>query len=255
MIDGCDLCNIQGNIDWVKMANTSAGGPEGLPMRFVYVKASQYSKTRDNRFQGYIDGARKAGLAVGAYHFCAQNKPEAKIDTPEGQAEFFFRASGGLGKEPGELPPMMDWEYTSNPSAWNVEWIVRFAKRCKELWYPNSNRMPILYTYPYFAGQHQQFGLAESGLEAYPLDYASYKSKGKDLVPWYPEAGQLPLHKVPKPWTKATMVQYSGNNGKKVPGVIPDCDRQMFLGSQGEFAEFLGLSRPPHYMEWETNDE
>lgn len=252
VIDGVDLCNIQGNVDWQKMANTSAGGPDGNPMRFAYIKASQYSKTRDLHFPKYVEGAKKAGIRTGAYHFCAHDTDPVK------QMEFFFRSSGGLGKDAGDLPPMIDWEYcTVPPPKHCVEWLMKALGAAQELWYPEVQkhaligpraRRPVVYTYPWYAKQHQPF-LDQSGVDKYPLCQASYVSK-KD----YPQPFQLDLIKPISPWQRPTLLQYSGNGGMAVPGVSVDCDRQLFFGSEGEFEQFCGIYREAHKTELEVKE-
>lgn len=255
-INGIDLCGVQeykpGAVDFKKVKEAG--------FEFVYAKSSQYSKTKDFTFDSLVDRARDAGLRVGAYHFCSHDSD------PEAQAEHFFRASNGLGRLPGELPPMGDWEFCTSSvyvppkyplghPAHCINWGERFMKRVTELWYPDNARMqvprlPTLYTYPNYAGRHQP-QLSASTLGIYPLTYASYKSEpdgkgGYKLVGWLPKESQGPLHKIPGPWADWKLWQYSGNNGLRVPGVPGDCDRQLFNGSQGDWAEFLGLCRPVH---------
>lgn len=266
MIDGCDLCSLQGDVDFHKMANSSAGGPEGHPMRFVYVKSSQYSRSRDWSYEKHVEKAKAAGLAVGAYHFCAQNRPvgdNPAVDSPEEQMGYFFKVSNGLGSRPGEMPPMIDWEHSAYTDEFNVEWLVRAVTEARKLWYPwyskHQDRKVVVYSYPDFCRRHQQW------LSKYPelsemsdFCFASYKSVAPTpdnkwgLTPWYPTGnGDLPLHTLPKPWTEAKLVQYSGNRGMRVPGVSVDCDRMMFCGSQGDFSDFLAIERKPNILEFE----
>ena len=237
-INGIDISSIQGIID--ARAIRSAG------FDFVYIKSSQYSRIGDASFSRNVDACRSAGLVVGAYHFCAQDTD------PEKQMNFFYRMSEGLGSKSGELPPMIDWEfctpsrYTDHPKHC-VGWLEKAVKRATELWYPGnaslqlagrSPRLPTIYTFPVYAEVHQPM-LGQSELGGYPLTYASYKV-GK----WLPNRGQMPLHKLPNPFQRALLWQYSGNGGYKVPGTAGDCDRQVFTGSSGEWKDFLGLERP-----------
>lgn len=241
---GIDLCSLQGTIDPQKIKDSG--------IRYAYVKSSQYSSTVDSTFHGYVSQLKSVGIAVGAYHFCFQGSD------PEKQMEHFFRASEGLGKEVGELPPMIDWEFCKNDSAGNplsskqcVEWLQAAVAKATKLWYPGNAerilsgempRKPVVYTYPFYAEQHQpELELAEE-LGSYPLCYASYKSNGPELLPWDPlkEGKYKPIHKLPKPWKDWTLWQYSGNKGMKVPGIGPDCDRQLFAGGEKEFLKFLG---------------
>lgn len=253
-----DMCGIQDDPYGVREARVNMQAIKDAGFEGVYLKSSQYSKTKDFSFQSLRDRAWKAGLAVGAYHFCSHDTE------PEPQAEYFYRQSEGLGQDMGDLPPMIDWEFCT-PSKYNphpfhcVNWLERMAKHVTELWYPGNihrkcPRLPVLYTYPNYAATHQP-ALQKSVVGIYPLCLASYKSdsKGK-LVPWLPKETDQPFVEVPQPWAKWTLWQYSGNNGAPVPGVPGDCDRQVFYGSQGDWAEFRGLVRPVHQSTFEVKD-
>lgn len=253
MIDLCDISSVQGHIDFRRMANEPAGGPDGAPMKGVYIQSSRYSSTPELTFLKYRDAAMKEGLLVGAYHFCWQG------GDPEKQMEFFFNACHGLGQKSGELPPMIDWEFCKPPLGQIdcVDWLIKASAHAESLWYPENQKLllngprarkPIIYTFPYFAGNHQP-ELSQSGMNRYPLCLASYKDK-----PWYPKEGEAPVHPVPKPWTTATMCQYSGNNGLSVPGVHGACDRDVFLGSTSDFEQFCGIFKTHEPLEYEVKE-
>ncbi len=235
-INGLDLCSLQWPVDYQKVKDAG--------FSFAYIKSSQYSRIMDYRFSAHMAGFKSVGMAVAPYHFCSHDTD------PEEQAEFFYRASGGLGSKPGELPPMMDWEFCT-PSKYPdhpqhcVTWIERFAARVTKLWYPDNSdlllagfpaRLPVLYTYPFYAAGHQP-QLGGSGLAKYPLCYASY-STGTALQP-----DRIPDHKLPSPWTTWTICQHKGNDGR-VPGVKGACDMQVFNGNSADWAAFRGINRP-----------
>lgn len=225
-INGIDVSSVQKNLD--------ANAIRDAGFEFAYVKASQYSSTPDLQFDTLVDRLRAAGLRVGAYHFCSHSTD------PVTQAEFFYRASGGLGSEPSELPPMIDWEfctpqnYPDHPGHC-VDWLVKFAKRCKEKWYGHSDRLPIIYSYPSYCSNHQP-ALETSALNEYPLCFASYGPG-----PGIPPMSKIPFHKLPLPWTDWVLCQYSGNNGVDVPGVGV-CDRQVFNGDRAAWDAFCGIT-------------
>ncbi len=247
---GLDGCSIQAStrINWKRVRESG--------IEFAYWKASQYSSWADQTFWQEQQAATAEGVAFGAYHFCAQNA-ENKPDTPELQAQHFHDACSGYGSSPGELPPMIDWEYCgelclSTGHKHSVEWLVRFTRKAQELWYPNNDRRIVVYTYPYFAQQHQPFLKDADELRSFPLCLASYKSRGKELLGWRPwEEGRKFLHPIPLPWTEqqALLHQYSGNGGERVPGIHGDVDREVFYGTRGEFQDFLGLKREPSSFE------
>lgn len=92
-VTGIDVSHHQGAIDWPAVAG---GG-----VAFAYVKASEGGDYRDPELVTNWQGARGAGLKVGAYHFYRLCRPGAL------QAANFLDA---LPKDPGQLPPVLDVE-------------------------------------------------------------------------------------------------------------------------------------------------
>lgn len=231
-INGIDVCSLQKDLDAEVVAKHG--------FRFAYIKSSQYSSIKDLQFGILRDKLQKAGLAVGAYHFAAHDSDPAK------QMEFFYRASEGLGSGPGELPPMLDWEFCT-PSKYKdhpkhcVGWLETALGAIQELWYPNNKdrinkRYGVVYTYPNYSSQHQPDLGNQVWIANHPLCFASY-SGSKALPP----EGHVTYHNTPKPWSKAILTQYSGNVGMQVPGVVGACDRDLFNGNETEWKELLGL--------------
>lgn len=214
-----DMCSLQDpeRVDFNKMKDSGVRG--------VYLKASQYSQSTDPTFFIGCERATAAGLVVGAYHFAYCGKDAYQ------QMAFFYKACRGLGQNPGELPPMLDWEYAVNGESGlpikksdSVKWLVDGLAAMKQMWYPDNDRMPTVYSFPFFCDERQPW-LEQQGesLSKYPLTLAAYPH----------------ILKIPKPWTKVTIHQYIGNGGK-VPGVATDCDRDQFFGTDDEFRLFLG---------------
>src|SRR6476620_6575337 len=67
---GIDVSNHQGDIDWSALA--------GSNVAFAYIKATEGGDFRDKRFQLNWEGAKKAGITRGAYHFFTQCRPGAE---------------------------------------------------------------------------------------------------------------------------------------------------------------------------------
>jgi lysozyme len=84
----------QGRIDWPEVAQARIG--------FAYVKATEGGDFVDESFRSNWDGARAAGLLVGAYHFYRQCKSGKE------QADNFLSA---LPRDGGQLPPVVDVEH------------------------------------------------------------------------------------------------------------------------------------------------
>ena len=120
---GVDVSNHQGDIDWSLLARTD--------IAFAYLKATEGGDFRDRRFQANWDGARKAGLPRGAYHFFTQCRSGAD------QARNFI---GLVPREPGALPPVLDLEdmgtCRSGPQVVNL-WSKK-SSRPSACWRPTT---------------------------------------------------------------------------------------------------------------------
>ena len=71
-VRGIDVSHYQGTIDW-----PAVGGDN---VTFAYIKATEGVESRDSQFARNWDGARRAGLRVGAYHyfiFCRSGRAQA----------------------------------------------------------------------------------------------------------------------------------------------------------------------------------
>lgn len=237
-IDLIDLTpSIQKNVDWDRVAKAGFKG--------VFIQSSRYSSTPELAYDKYAEAAKSAGLAVGGYHFAACDSD------PIQQAEFFLRRLASHGLNPGDLPPVLDLEYAtqtlkSKGRAYVVNWAVMFLVRLeRELLARGQRRLPVLYTFPAFGQSLEpEIGI----LSRWPLMLARYANSGLFYPPddWRPDL-------VPKGLRDPVVVQYSGNTGYPVPGVGP-CDRDVFIGSSGDWQDFLGLDRPPDGVELPTYD-
>jgi lysozyme len=127
---GVDVSNHQGDIDWPTLARTDVA--------FAYVKATEGGDFRDRRFQANWEGARKAGLPHGAYHYFTQCRSGAE------QARNFMAA---VPRERGALPPVLDVEHMgpcrSGPQASN---LVQEIATALNMLGEHYGRRPLLYT-------------------------------------------------------------------------------------------------------------
>ena len=92
---GVDVSSYQANIDMNKLKEQN--------IKFIYIKATEGSKTQDNKFDENWTNAKKAELLSGAYHFFSYDS-EGKT-----QAENFIKKVGKDIK--GRLLPAVDVEY------------------------------------------------------------------------------------------------------------------------------------------------
>ena len=94
---GVDVSNHQKAIDWDRVAADD--------IAFAYVKATEGGDFVDQHFQDNWDGAARAGLDRGAYHFFTLCRPGAD------QAENFLRV---VPRDDGALPAAVDLEFGGN---------------------------------------------------------------------------------------------------------------------------------------------
>ncbi|MDR7222692.1 GH25 family lysozyme [Aminobacter aminovorans] len=96
-VRGIDVSHHQGDIDWARVAADDVD--------FAIIKATEGGDHRDRLFAANLAAARKAGLAVGAYHFFTFCRPGAD------QARNFIDT---VPFDPSLLPPVVDIEFTGN---------------------------------------------------------------------------------------------------------------------------------------------
>ncbi len=96
-IQGIDVSKWQGPIDWMSV--------KGAGTQFAYIKATEGGDHVDDRFRENWDGAGRAGVPRGAYHFvfwCRSAKD---------QMDWFKR---NVPNDPTALPPVLDVEWNGH---------------------------------------------------------------------------------------------------------------------------------------------
>lgn len=94
-IDGIDVSNHNGSINWEKVAADKKG------IKFVYIKSTEGATYTDPRFVENAKGAMAAGLHVGAYHYFRMTSSAH---------EQFMNFKRALDSVPFDLIPMVDVE-------------------------------------------------------------------------------------------------------------------------------------------------
>lgn len=222
-IRGVDVSSVQGDVDWAR-------AKDEMGLRFAIVKCTQgndpWGERSRQTYRRNVYGALTAGLAVGAYHF-AYPLPEDGRNlrrSPREQASAFFQASNSLGHGPGELPPTVDFEWPAYEDwgRWRVtapqmvQWVLDCLGEVERAF----ERMPMLYTYPYYFGKVG--GALYSQFAKYPLWLADYDYKaGATLTPW----------------VAPTIVQVSGG-GEKLPNGVR-VDGNVFNGDEAAWVALL----------------
>ena len=96
-VQGIDVAKYQGEIDWNEVRQAG--------VRFAYLKVSEGGDHVDHRFYDYWEGAARAGVPRGAYHFMYWCR------TPYEQAIWFSKA---VPPDPTQLPPVLDLEWNNH---------------------------------------------------------------------------------------------------------------------------------------------
>lgn len=133
-IQGFDISHYQGTIDFAGAYSDGA--------RFVIIKATEGTDYLDPGFSDHYDGATKAGLIRGGYHFA---RPD--VSGGAAQAKYFFDNGGGWTADGITLPGMVDLEAGPDSKCYGlstssmVSWIQDFSDQ----YHSSSGRYPLIY--------------------------------------------------------------------------------------------------------------
>ena len=216
---GFDISFWQDNNSTPQMVDFYKAKTNGI--RYVFIKASQ-ANFLDQDFVMNWSSAKQAGLLRGAYHFLVWNVP---VKT---QADYFVSV---LRSDPGELPPVLDFESRTNAPTKAV--AARAAKEFMDIVERGLGKKPILYTSP---GFWREFGGTEPYWRDYPLWIAHYTSAAAPTVP--------------APWTGFTFWQYTSHgDGRKYGTESLNVDLNWFNGTEQELYAFAGQTPGPEPTE------
>lgn len=218
--DGIDVSSVQ------VIATPSMVAYAGF--QFAFVKASEGTGYLDPRRVEHLKKLRDVGLICGVYGFCRPSQ-----GNPREQAKKLWEGMG----ESYECRTVIDLE--AAPDTMTSQELVDFGEAFADEVLSWGIVQPVLYTYPSFAQKLQPALGKSSRLGLCPLWIAQYRSV---TDAWVPPLGAKPI--IPKPWTDWTIWQYSGNGGFRVPGIVGDCDRNMFQGDFAALRRFFGRVDP-----------
>jgi GH25 family lysozyme M1 (1,4-beta-N-acetylmuramidase) len=239
-IDILDVSVAQGAIDWQRVAAAEVYPGTGRRWRGVIVKVSENETWRDKNRAANIAGARGAGLLFGAYAFIH----------PMGDVrKQVANAYEAVGDTMPSFALALDVEAAD--ASLSPQQIVDQIRRARDATLETFVRLPLVYSYTdFWARRVMPAAAAATDLAELPPWWAFY-GNGR---PWYPTRAQLP--KSPEPWRSAgkpiVLWQYSGNTTKvpgawtgHVDGIVGDVDRNVFTGTEDEFAYgFCARPRP-----------
>lgn len=154
MINGIDVSDYQGQIDWPTV--------EKAGIAFAVAHFTEGTDYTDPTFPANWAGMKAAGLVRGAYHYAYPQRNQA-----EAEADWFATNIGPL-LEPGDFVALDLEEGTGDLSGWALPFLQRVESRL--------GFKPMLYSGPYFLAAHNctnnatigQYGLwlADWGVQA-----------------------------------------------------------------------------------------
>ena len=202
-VHGIDLSKFQTSVDW---AEARANG-----VNFAFIKATEGGDQADPLFEDHWRGARRAGVAVGAYHFYYHCRPAIE------QARWFI---DHVPRTAGALPPVLDMEWTPTSPTCRIrrdpETIKSEARIFLNAVEAHYGQRPIIYTTVDFYRDNAMSTMA--GTEFW---LRSVAANPKDVY-----AGQT--------WK---IWQYTSTG--IVPGIAGNVDLNVFNGSKAEWADWL----------------
>ncbi|MBY7009434.1 glycoside hydrolase [Clostridium botulinum] len=129
-MNGIDVSNHNGNIDFNKV--------KGDNIEVVYIKSTEGTTYKDAYLDKHYNGAKKAGLKTGFYHFLVGSS------NPETQAQNFYN---NIKNKDNDLKPCLDIEVSNfNVMDYALKFIKKFESLCE--------LQLCIYTSPYFANEN-----------------------------------------------------------------------------------------------------
>lgn len=200
-VQGVDVSHYQGEVDWNQIQQAD--------ISFVFIKATEGSKTVDEQFENNWKNVAETNLCVGAYHFFSFDSPA------EEQAALFCETVGNLM---GKLPPVIDVEYygdkEKNPP--EEEKTVSEIQSMLDILEKEYQAKPILYTTYKFYRKYIQ-----DNFDSYPL--------------WIRNVYYKPSFDLGRDWLFWQYSDTSVMDGYQ--GEEPCIDRNVFAGSIEELNE------------------
>ncbi len=204
-VHGIDISRWQADIDW---AGVKASGT-----RFVFIKATEGGDHIDPRFAANWNGARAAGIPVGAYHFVYWCRPAHE------QAHWFVQH---IPRDANALPPVLDLEWNGHsrtcPQKVSRELALEKTRLMLRELEAHTGKIPIIYTDITF---HKEVLEGEREFDRYPFWLRSVAARPEERY-------------VGRPWA---FWQYTTTG--RIPGIRGDVDRNTFYGSDQEFLGWL----------------
>lgn len=203
-VAGIDVSKHNGEIDFEKVRDND--------YQFVFIKASEGKTYRDDAFDRNYQGAREAGLKVGAYHFFRKNR------TGREQAENML---GAIKGKAFDLPLVIDLEDDWGNGAGVSRQVT--LERVMEMIGILTEKGYQVMIYTNLDGYNKYY---KDLLADHDLWLCSFTSP--DLLPHLPHC-----------------IQQFSHEGE-VDGVNGDVDLNVFRGSKREWSKYLDQVKQPN---------
>lgn len=195
-VKGIDISHHNGDIDFAAVAADSVD--------FVIIKATEGATHRDSCVDIYYDGATKAGLTAGFYHFFRFERGGVR------QGRNFLQT---VQDKPTPLPLVIDFESNGNPGT--DYYLVVGRLRDMAAYLRRHGRRIMIYC------NH--------------TDYERYIAGNFDDTDLWLASGRLPAH-----GDRRCLWQHSHNG--RVAGIDRPVDINTFNGSRADFDAWLALT-------------
>tara|TARA_R110000787_G_scaffold52150_1_gene122940 strand:- start:7776 stop:8558 length:783 start_codon:yes stop_codon:yes gene_type:complete len=206
-VHGIDVARFQQPLNWT---TARASG-----VNFAFIKATEGGDFFDPMFSDHWNGAGKAGVARGAYHFyyfCS---------SPQKQARWFI---DNVPRTAGMLPPVLDMEWNPYSPTCTVrppaEIVREHAASFLSILKAHYGQQPIVYTTPEFYARNDMGRL-----------------RGVEF--WLRSTAAHPADKYPN--ERWTFWQYTSTG--QVPGATVDIDINVYEGTAASWSTWLARRR------------
>lgn len=246
MIYGIDVSDYQPKVDWNYL--------KSVGVEFAIIKATQGNYHKQKLYKTHLDGANKAGLITGLYHW------HDPLETYESQAEWFIKHTTGLDFQIAACDveqQWADWQEWANGKITKYippQAISDNAKNVLAYWDDRLKQKTVLYTRTSFINSYARPMLKWCG--NYPLWLAHYPyANGRIAVSWEEfkekHLPQISGPDLPQGCTDWRIWQFSGDKFL-LPGVFSDAagkvlsplDVNFWNGTIGELHTFAGVNLP-----------
>lgn len=203
VISGIDIYHGDNVLDWDALSKS---------VDFIIIKASEGDWRDDPEMKAYRELAAKHKIPCGFYHFYRSNKD------PKAQADDFIRMVGKI--QPGEIKHVFcDWETEDDPNdGADIDEVEKFLSIVEN----HFGFVPAIYGGTAFLKEQN----IPARFNRYPLWVAHYTS--------------LPAPRIPAPWDKCMIWQYT--DSATVKGMGNKCDHNRFNTVDFNFADIIRRS-------------